>query len=566
MKRVLSAAALLFFLFAIFWRLDGVPLWRDEATTAVWGRLMAETGTGLPYAFDSRTGQLLVQDDDGHDVNSQLLPGMQSYLQFYISAAGHAALGDGTLEARLPFALLGLGALALLYWLGRLLAGPWWLRLALPVSACLSIYFIHAARQGRYYIIVVFATALLFVQVARYLRKPELGERWMFYVQLGLIGCLLYAGNYLSFAATWFALGLFLLITDRPALLRLCGVSAVLAVGLGIEFWLLHAEFLTEWRPGSENTFWENFRYVVARRGREYWRWLPFVFLVPAGVALLHARRPQATVARKTGAWLVAVVPLAGFVVPEPWLRGTSDPAFVLFGLCCLAAPGTLLYLWTKLRTPGVQARMALLAGLVVVVCPLFTIAVAGRATLPRYYYQTCPAAVVLVGLAACGLHRAGRAKLAAACFVGASLWPNLDLAGGGTDQVVLRQYLRDDSYNGPLLRYLRTSAQPGDTLAFYRNVKGMVAYYYLPDLRWVNQLDADMEYNRRFRRKIPDDQFDDAPAPDWFVLWDTRERQPKMLDERYELVWEHTYSQPRGVWELGSPPRERSYQVHRRR
>lgn len=566
MKRVPAAAALLFCLGAIFWRLDGVPLWRDEATTAVWGRLMAESGSGLPYAYDRRTGQLLVQDDDGHDVNSRLLPAMQSYLQFYVAAAGHALLGGGTLPARLPFALLGLGTLALLYRLGRLLRGPPWLPLALPVSACASIYFIHAARQGRYYILLVFATVLLLVQIARYLREPALGRRWSFHAQLGLIGCLLYASNYLSFAAVWLALGLFLLLTDRPVLFRLCGLSAVLAVILGLEFWLLHAEYLTEWKPGSENTYWENVRYVLSRRGRDFWRWVPLAFLAPAATALLLKALPRAARPLRTAAWAAAAVPWLGFVVAESWLRRTADPVFLLFGLAFLAVPAVPLFLWTRLERPGPQARMALLAGLLLIVCPLFTVAVAGRATLPRYYYQCCPAAIVLVGLAAAGLQRIGRGRLAAACLAGATLWPNLELAGGGTDQVVLRQFLRDDAPNGPLLEFLAANTRPGDRIAFFRNVKGMVAHYYLPDRRWVNLLDSEIPYNERFRGKIPDDQFDDAPAPDWFILWDTRDRQPKMLDERYELAWEHSYRQPRNVWDLGSRPRERRYQAYRLR
>ncbi len=566
MRVLCSVATVAVCVVAVFWRLDDVPLWRDEATTAVWGRLMAETASALPSAFDARDGQLLVQDDDGHDINSQLQPAMQSYLQIYLSAAGHRLLGEGTLPARIPFALLGLGSLALLFVLGRQLRGPPWLPYALPLSAAGSIYFLHAARQGRYYVVLVFATVLLFVQVARYFRNPALGVRWLFHVQLCLIGCLLYAANYLSFAATWLALGLFLLLTDRPALVRLCAASTVLAVVLGLEFWLLHAEYLTQWKPGSEHSAWENLRYVVARRGADYWRWVPFVVLAPAGVLAAWSARLWSSPVKSVLIASSAAVPWVGLVWSDSTVRRMPDAAFVAFCLVCLCVPGIALYLWTRIPSPGVGARMALLAGLVLTVCPLFTMAVAGRATLPRYYYQTCPAAIVLTGLVAAALADRGRARVGVACLVGASLWPNLDMAGGGTEQVVWRQLLRYDVHNRPLLDYLSASTRPGDTIAFFRNVKGMVVNYYLPDRRWVNLLDADIPYNRRFRGKVPDDQFDDSPAPDWFVLWDTRDRVPRAFDDRYESVWTRSYAELRSVWRLGTEPRVRTIEVYRRR
>ena len=564
MRRIPAIAALALCVAAIFWRLDGVPLWRDEATTAVWARLMVESGDWLPYAYDREHGQLLVQDDDGHDINSRLLPAMQSYLQFYVSAVGHWLFGSGTMPARLPFALLGFGCLALLWSLGRRLGGPGWLPWALPLAASVSIYFLHAARQGRYYILVVFATVLLFVQVARYLRNPALGGKWSFHCQLCLVGCLLYAGNYLSFAATWLALGLFLLLTDRPTLVRLCAASAILAVALGAEFWLLHAEFLTEWRPGSENSFWENFRYVVSRRGADYWRWVPFVVFAPAMVWLARWSKMPIPPGGRALVVVGAVAPLLGFVIPEPWLRRTPDWTFVLFGLVFLCVPAAALYLWNRVQQPGIQAKMALLAGLVIVVCPLFTIALAGRATLPRYYYQACPAAIVLVGLGAAAIDGTGRRRAGMACLIGASLWPNLEFAGGGTEQVVLRQYLHYDEHNRPLLDFLESNTRPGQTIAYFRNVKGMVGNYYLPDRRWVNLLDSEIPYNQRFRELLPGDQFDDSPDPDWFVLWDSKGNQPKALDSRYDLVWERSYRELRSFWGMDREPRERKYAIYR--
>ena len=551
--------------FMLFWRLDGVPIWRDEATTAVWGRLMAQSGSWLPYVHDREKGQLLVQDDDGHDVNSDLLPAMQSYLQFYVSALGFKLLGVSTLTARLPFALIGALALFLLYRLGVELfgSGPW--PLSLPLSGALSIYFLHAARQGRYYILVVLAAVLLLLSAARYLQNPELGRRPAFYAQLGAAGCLLYASNYVSFAATWLALGLFFLIIDRRTFLRLCGLSALLAVVFGIEFWLLHSEMLSGWSPGKSGSFWADYRYAAVSRGRELWRWVPFTFLIPAAVFL---SRRYARLQSKTGAalgMLACAIPFLGFVVDYRALRAASDPAFVLFGLLCLSAPAALLYFRTRLEKPGILANMALLAGLIVVVSPLFTIAVMQRTTSTRHYYQACPAAIVLVCLAAAGLARAKKRGWAAACLAGAALWPNLDWAGGGTEEVVPRQFLKNADNVAPMLDFMAAHTAPGERIAYYRNVKGMTANFYFPDRRWVNLLDVDVAHNAKFRGLIPDDQFDDWRSPDVFIVWDPHEAPAKTLDASYEKVWDYAYTRRRSFWDRNSTPRERTYAAFRK-
>ena len=128
---------------------------------------------------------------------------------------------------------------------------------------------------------------------------------------------------------------------------------------------------------------------------------------------------------------------------------------------------------------------------------------------------------------------------------------------------MVLRQYLRYDEHNGPLLQFLESNTKPGQTIAYLRNVKGMVGNYYLPDRRWVNLLDSEVPYNQRFRDLIPADQFDDSPDPDWFVIWDPKGMEPKAMDGRYELAWEHSYRELRSVWGMDREPRERSYAIY---
>ena len=80
----------------------------------------------------------------------------------------------------------------------------------------------------------------------------------------------------------------------------------------------------------------------------------------------------------------------------------------------------------------------------------------------------------------------------------------------------------------------------------------------------WANLLDSEVPYNQRFRYLLPADQFDDSPDPDWFVVWDAKGREPRALDDRYELVWERSYRELRSYWGLDRDARERAYAIYR--
>ena len=226
----------------LFWRLDGTLLWRDECSTANWARLMVESGYWLPRVFDGN--QLIVQAPDAHDFNSQMLPAMQSWLQFYVAALAFKLLGVSTWAARLPFAILGAVCVFVFYRLGVVLFGTGLRRLLLPYLGLFSIYFLAAARQSRYYVLVVLAASLLLLEFCRYLRNPELAARRSFYLRICSAGLLLYFSNYVSFVTMWASLGVFVLAMRDPRLTRgFSLLTAVMAVPLAAEFWLFHAEF-----------------------------------------------------------------------------------------------------------------------------------------------------------------------------------------------------------------------------------------------------------------------------------------------------------------------------------
>ena len=348
MRKALSGFLIALAAFLLLWRLDSIPLWRDEATTANWGRLMAESGVWVPRVFDGE--QLIAQAADGHDFNSKLLPAMHSWLQFYVAGIGFKLLGVGTFTARLPFVLIGGACLFVLYRIGQTLFDGLWAFLP-PSLALLSIHFLSPARQGRYYILVVLFSSLLLLEFCRYLRDPGRAAQRSFYLRLGVCGALLYLSNYVSFAGTWASLGIFVLfLGDRRLLRGFVTVSGILVVMLGFEFWMLHSEFVASWPPAGSRSYWDLFRSGLTSRVRDYWRMIPFVLLLPTA-SYLFFRRTRVSSPATTGALLLAAL-LA--LSPLLLLYGSSEVArlgaggfWTLTGLC-VAIAALLLWRWGR--------------------------------------------------------------------------------------------------------------------------------------------------------------------------------------------------------------------------
>ncbi len=503
MKYLLHGAVLLLSAFSLLWRLDGTVLWRDEATTASWAREMVERRTLLPRVFDGE--RLIAQAPDGHDFNDRFLPAMQGWLQFYVGALGFLVAAPGTVSARLPFVLAGAAALWMLYRVGRELFEESAWALALPLSGATSIYFLTAARQARYYILVVLFTSLILLELVRYLREPARAGRWGFWLRLGLYGLLMFLANYVSFGGLWASLAVFVLLArDRALLGRFVGVSAAVGLVAAAPYRLLHAEFVAG-SLAAQPTVWAQWTELIDYHATELFRLLPLAALVPA-------------------AWFVFV----------------------------------------RRRERGPRAGAALLAAVIVVVSVAATIAAAKTGAISRYYFQIVPAALLLVAILAERLAAlAGRGW--AGLFLGACLaWPNINVYHAWCVHAVERQFTRDTN-DKVIVDFLRDNVARHETVAFHRNVQGIMVYFNLPWLRWVALLDADEPRNRRLRGKLPDNLFDDWDGADWYVVWDDRDRMPRKLTADYQLVWEHSYLEPRSWWDRRSPERLLRYRVYRR-
>src|ERR1700730_2842533 len=86
----------------IFANLGSGYLWADEGDTAVLAHNIVKFG--LPRAWDGKT---FMDSDFGARVNSDLVMVSSPWVQYYVTAASFALLGENTFAARFPFALAG---------------------------------------------------------------------------------------------------------------------------------------------------------------------------------------------------------------------------------------------------------------------------------------------------------------------------------------------------------------------------------------------------------------------------------------------------------------------------
>lgn len=564
MHRALAVLLILVSGFLLFYRLGATPIWRDEATTAVWAREMAQNNHLLPWVYDEEKGQLLVQADDGHDVNSKMLPAMQAYLQFYVAAASFKLIGYHTWTARAPFALLGALTLFVLWRTGLRLFGPGVYALIPPGLASVSMLFLHAARQCRYYILAALFASLVVYELCRYLEDREVVRSRSFFVRLALWGLLLNFSNYVAFLGTWTAVGLWVLWTRDFRFIRRFIVTCVaMAVPVLADFFALHAEFASSWPPPSDDPFFVLMQSPLTNRARDFWRAIPVVLILPAAAWLAWSRLRGRTLALTATAIGVATA-LSGFVWSRTdWADLPLGIFWVAAALCLLGPIG----LFLSMEDPGKHARAAVLCGLILIVGPLVAMGAVKAKTSTRHYYQILPAAIIVSSLAVAGVARKNRAA-GVALFAGMALWPSLDLGWGGTEQIIWRQFAGDRSYVGPLTDFMAENMPARSRVAFVRNVKGMTAYFYRPDIRWNALLNADAPHNAQFRGRIPDDQFDECDrCADWYVIWDPRGTTPKGLDkDAFDLVWTHDYPTWLGWWDRNETPKVRTYEVWKRR
>ena len=222
--------------FLLLFHLDHRPFWQDEAETACLAKNVLKYG--VPRAYD---GVNFVSQEAGNEYDLDYLWGWSPWLQIYVAAAAFRLAGATTYAGRLPFALLGLVCIFLVYRLVRdnFRDRAWSLLAAALLTS--SVPFLLYARQCRYYSLGAF-----FTLVSLYAFR----DKWQTKTVPALLLCfasgLLFYANYLIFFSFTGAAVLAAVILYYPELPLARSLKLVVAVGViilpGLLFFRIHQQ------------------------------------------------------------------------------------------------------------------------------------------------------------------------------------------------------------------------------------------------------------------------------------------------------------------------------------
>lgn len=178
------------------------PLWGDEAETALFGRNIVSYG--LPKGWD---GINIMGINNAVVLDKNLINHTSPWGQYYLVAASFALFGQSSLTARLPFILLSIVSMFLVY---RLVIDVTKDKTAAYISLwtlALSVPYILFSYQARYYAITT-VSGLLMALAGYHIYKKS---GWVWRVLFAVGGIFFFYGNYVVFASFYAALILTLL-------------------------------------------------------------------------------------------------------------------------------------------------------------------------------------------------------------------------------------------------------------------------------------------------------------------------------------------------------------------
>ncbi len=215
--------------YLLLWDLDGSYLWQDEAESA----LVSETilKYGIPKGYD---GFNYFSQQGGGELGSNHEWKLHGWLHFYWQALFFWLFGSSTFTARLPFALLGIATVMMLYVLARQIwQNP---KTALLCALCLalSVPFLLLARQSRYYSMAMFFTVYALLSYYRLIGHKK-QARW--HMVLSLFG--LFHSHYLYSLVLLLCFSGHLLVFHRSQWRKMAWIAGImLLLTLPFLWWL----------------------------------------------------------------------------------------------------------------------------------------------------------------------------------------------------------------------------------------------------------------------------------------------------------------------------------------
>ncbi|MFH1995476.1 MAG: tetratricopeptide repeat protein [Candidatus Omnitrophota bacterium] len=189
---ILIAASVL-----IFSGLGSQYLWQDEAETALLGVNILKFG--LPVASD---GEKIISQEWQEEFGDDHLWRWTPWIDKYLAAASMYCFGTNTFAARLPFALLGVINVLMVYVVARAIFDSEAVGILSAVIITCSVPFLLFTRQCRYYSPMIFAVLALL-----YFFFAMIRERRFSAAGFIVSAVLLFHSNYVAFFTAFLSLG-----------------------------------------------------------------------------------------------------------------------------------------------------------------------------------------------------------------------------------------------------------------------------------------------------------------------------------------------------------------------
>jgi len=337
--------------FLLLFHLDHRPFWQDEAETACLAKNVLKYG--VPLAYD---GVNMISQEQGHEYDENFLWRWSPWLQIYVTAAAFRLGGLTTFAGRLPFAILGLMCIFLVYQLVRHNFGDraWALWAAALLTCCVP--FLLYARQCRYYSLGAFLT-LASLYAFR--------EKWQSKMFPALLLCfslgLLFYANYLLFlsftGAALLAAGL--LYSSEVPLAR--SLKLIMAVGIII----LPGLFLFSIQQQAAMV---SLGAILANLENYFGDFFQFMFPLPLGFfllwrwgRLLWTRSGLSEAPQEKFILFLSLVVLGNILILTPAPQGEFRYLVHLYPLCAIVLGWIVCRAWRYQKFSGVLLAMLLL-------------------------------------------------------------------------------------------------------------------------------------------------------------------------------------------------------------